>query len=169
MTTIKSIIFIIVLPGAVMFYVPYYLISLNFELFFPDTGVFRFLGLIPISAGTAIALWCVWDFINTGKGTPAPIDPPKHLVVKGLYRLTRNPMYVGVLLVLFGEMLLFESTALIIYSFLVWLLFHSFVILYEEPTLKGKFGDAYLQYIGSVPRWLPDTHLLMKTMKRKNR
>ncbi len=77
-------------------------------------------------------------------------------------------MYVGVLFVLFGEALLFESTALIIYSFLVWLLFYSFVMLYEEPTLKGKFGDAYLQYIDAVPRWLPDIHLFMKTLNRKN-
>lgn len=168
MTTIKSIIFIIVLPGAVMFYIPYYVISLHSELFFPDTGVFRFMGVIPGSIGAAIGLWCVWDFINTGKGTPAPIDPPRHLVIKGLYRLTRNPMYVGVLLVLFGEILFFESTVLIIYLFLVWLLFHLFVIFYEEPTLKDKFGSAYIQYMESVPRWLPDINLLMKTLKRKN-
>ena len=167
MTTIKTIIFIIVLPGAVMVYVPYYLLSANFELFFPDINAFRFIGIIPISIGAAIVLWCLWDFISSGKGTPAPIDPPKILVLKGLYRLTRNPMYVGVLFVLFGEILLFESTALIIYAFFVWLLFNSFVILYEEPTLKNKFGRSYEQYVDSVPRWLPDIHLFMKTLKSK--
>ncbi|MGD9187207.1 MAG: isoprenylcysteine carboxylmethyltransferase family protein [Desulfobacteraceae bacterium] len=167
MTTIKSIIFIIVLPGAVMVYAPYYLLSLNIELFFPDINVFRFIGLIPISIGAAIILWCLWDFIYSGKGTPAPIDPPKNLVVKGLYRLTRNPMYVGVLFVLFGEILLFESTVLIIYSFFVWILFNSFVVFYEEPTLKDKFGHSYEQYIDLVPRWLPDINLLIETLKSK--
>ena len=95
-----------------------------------------------------------------------PFDPPKYLVVKGLYRLTRNPMYIGVLFVLFGEILLFESTVLIMYSFFVWLTFHTFVILYEERTLKDKFGESYEQYFGSVPRWLPDINLLMKILKR---
>ncbi|MGD9215305.1 MAG: isoprenylcysteine carboxylmethyltransferase family protein [Desulfobacteraceae bacterium] len=167
MTTIKSIIFMILLPGTVMVFVPYYLLSFNIELFFPDINVFRFIGLIPISIGAVIILWCLWNFINSGKGTPAPIDPPKYLVVKGLYRLTRNPMYVGVLFVLFGEILLFESTALIIYSFFVWLLFNSFVILHEEPTLKDKFGNSYEQYFDSVPRWLPDIYLLIKLIKTK--
>ena len=167
-TAIKSIIFLIVLPGAVMVYVPYYLLSLNFKLFFPDIDTFRFMGLVPISIGTAIILWCFWDFINSGKGTPAPIDPPKNLVIKGLYRLTRNPMYVGVIFVLFGEILLFESTALFIYSLTVLLIFHLFVILYEEPTLKDKFGESYEQYVDSVPRWFPSISSFIKTLKRNN-
>ncbi len=167
MTTIKSIIFLIVLPGAVMVYTPYYVLSLNIKLFFPEINAFRLIGLVPISIGTVIILWCFWDFINSGKGTPAPNDPPKTLVVKGFYRLTRNPMYVGVIFVLSGEILLFESTALIIYSFTVWLLFHSFVILYEEPTLKDKFGGSYAQYVESVPRWLPGINLLIRTLKKE--
>jgi protein-S-isoprenylcysteine O-methyltransferase Ste14 len=164
LATIKSIIFLIVLPGAVMVYVPYYLLSLNLKLFFPDINAFRFMGLVPISIGAVIILWCFWDFIDSGKGTPAPLDPPKNLVVKGPYRLTRNPMYVGVIFVLSGEILIFESTVLIIYSLMVLLLFHLFVILYEEPTLKNKFGDSYERYIGSVPRWLPDFNLFIKNL-----
>ena len=151
-----------------MVYVPYYLLSLNLKLFFPNINAFRFMGLVPISIGVVIILWCFWDFINSGKGTPAPIEPPKNLVVKGLYRFTRNPMYVGVIFVLSGEILLFESTVLIIYSLIVLLLFHLFIILYEEPTLKDKFGDSYEQYVGSVPRWWPDINLFSKTLKSKN-
>lgn len=73
-------------------------------------------------------------------------------------------MYVGVIFVLSGEILIFESTVLIIYSLMVLLLFHLFVILYEEPTLKNKFGDSYERYIGSVPRWLPDFNLFIKNL-----
>jgi len=155
MITIKSIVFFLILPGAVMVYIPYYILSLDVELFFPDIAVLRFMGLIPIFVGMAIILWCFWDFIISGKGTPAPTDPPKNLVVKGLYRLTRNPMYAGVGVVLFGEVLLFKSTALLFYSLIVLLAFHLFIIFYEEPTLKNKFGDSYELYVASVPRWLP--------------
>jgi len=77
-------------------------------------------------------------------------------------------MYVGVIFVLFGEILLFESTALFIYSLTVLLIFHLFVILYEEPTLKDKFGESYEQYVDSVPRWFPSISSFIKTLKRNN-
>jgi len=90
-----------------------------------------------------------------GLGTPAPVLPPRHLVVTGLYRYVRNPMYVGVAAVIFGQALLFGSVRLLIYGALVWLAFFLFVLLYEEPKLRDTFGDEYLRFCQNVPRWIP--------------
>src|SRR5262249_16236541 len=105
--------------------------------------------------GVLIYLWCAWDFGAAGSGTPAPIDPPKDLVVRGLYKWVRNPMYVGVLSFVIGEAMLFESPLMFGYAFLVFLLFSAFVILYEEPVLRTKFGDSYRRYCEVTPRWIP--------------
>ena len=91
----------------------------------------------------------------TGRGTPAPIDPPKELVARGLYRYVRNPMYVGVMSILVGEALIFASRTLVWYAVTVFIGFNLFVLLYEEPTLRHKFGAAYERYCAAVPRWLP--------------
>jgi protein-S-isoprenylcysteine O-methyltransferase Ste14 len=120
-----------------------------------NIGWARFLGLLPILLGIAIYLWCAWDFTFTGRGTPAPIDPPKELVVRGLYRYTRNPMYVGVLSILLGEALIFGSKRLFEYTAVVFGFFYLFVLLYEEPILRQKFGESYQAYCRAVPRWLP--------------
>ena len=100
-------------------------------------------------------LWCALDFTFTGKGTPAPVDPPKELVRRGLYRYVRNPMYLGITILLFGEALLWESSVLFTYTAVVFLSFYLFVILYEEPLLRRKFGESYQRYCELVPRWLP--------------
>jgi protein-S-isoprenylcysteine O-methyltransferase Ste14 len=105
--------------------------------------------------GTAIYFWCAWDFTFAGRGTPAPIDPPKELVVRGLYRYVRNPMYVGILSILLGEALLFASWRLFEYTAVVFIFFFLFVTLYEEPILRQKFGESYRRYCESVPRWIP--------------
>jgi len=168
MNVIKSIIFVLVLPGAVLFYVPCYLLSLNADLYFPKIGIFRFISLVPFSIGATIALWCLRDFIVLGKGTPAPIDPPKELVVQGLYRITRNPMYVGAGFILISEAIFFKSTLLLIYALIVWVMFHLFVVFYEEPTLKKKFGSSYETYIDSASRWLPGIKSLINVYKDNN-
>jgi protein-S-isoprenylcysteine O-methyltransferase Ste14 len=111
--------------------------------------------LIVIAIGVAGYLWCALDFAFYGKGTPAPIDMPKVLVVHGLYRYTRNPMYISVLCVLLGESLLFRSTALLRYAAIVAVMFHIFVLIQEEPTLRRKMGPAYEQYCRDVWRWIP--------------
>jgi protein-S-isoprenylcysteine O-methyltransferase Ste14 len=108
---------------------------------------------LPIALGAAFYCWCAWEFASAGRGTPAPIDPPKLLVARGLYRVVRNPMYVGVLLVLLGESLVFGSWDLLRYAVLVWLCFHLFVVLYEEPALRRKFGASYEDYCQRVWRW----------------
>lgn len=115
----------------------------------------QLLGLILMSAGVAALFWCIRDFAVSGRGTLAPVDPPRKLVRVGLYRYVRNPMYVAVLTALFGEVLFFESGTLAIYAGFVWLMFHSFVLLYEEPRLRELFGADYEAYRALVPRWIP--------------
>src|SRR5712691_8892651 len=155
MVALKTLLFTILVPGTVTFLVLYLLLTSGFQLFPVEIGALRYLGLPPILLGALTYLWCAWDFTFTGRGTPAPIDPPKELVVKGLYRYVRNPMYVGVTLILLGEALLFESAVLFLYAgfLLVWA--HLFIVYYEEPTLKRLFGASYESYCKSVPRWIP--------------
>jgi protein-S-isoprenylcysteine O-methyltransferase Ste14 len=151
---IKTAIFTVLVPGTVGVWIPYRLLA-RADRGFWDLGALRYLGLLPLGLGAAIYFWCAWDFAVAGQGTPAPIDPPKDLVARGLYRWTRNPMYVGVLAVVLGQAVLFEAPILAGYAALVFILFHLFVVLYEEPMLSSKFGEAYDRYRASVPRWLP--------------
>lgn len=112
-------------------------------------------GMVLLGLGLAGYLWCALDFAFAGHGTPLPLDPPKLLVVRGLYRYARNPMYISVLLVVFGESVLFRSWLLFRYALVGWAFFHLFVLLYEEPTLRDKFGTSYDEYCQRVNRWLP--------------
>jgi protein-S-isoprenylcysteine O-methyltransferase Ste14 len=105
--------------------------------------------------GGIILLWSFWNFLREGRGTPAPIDPPKELVAVGFYRYIRNPMYVAVLTLILGHFLWFEYLNLLLYAMFVFLAFHMFVIFYEEPTLRRNFGAAYEEYCRRVPRWFP--------------
>lgn len=98
---------------------------------------------------------CVWDFARFGRGTPAPVDAPKRLVVRGLYRRVRNPMYLGVLLVVVGWALRLASQGLALYALGLGALFHLFVVCYEEPALRRSFGPAYEEYAARVGRWWP--------------
>ncbi len=118
-------------------------------------GFAQYAALLPLAAGCAAYLWCVWDFATFGRGTPAPIDAPRRLVVRGLYRHVRNPMYVGVLLVIAGWAILFQSARVLGYGATAALFFHLFVVAVEEPTLRGKFGRSYEQYCRDVGRWVP--------------
>jgi protein-S-isoprenylcysteine O-methyltransferase Ste14 len=151
----KTLLFTVFVPGTVALYIPHrILLSRGPSDFLPLAGL-RYLGLPMLVAGAAGYLWCAWDFATTGRGTPAPIDPPKKLIVRGLYRYVRNPMYVSVLLVVIGQALLFRSRALLEYTAAVFIFFFLFVFLYEEPTLARKFGQSYEKYRDRVPRWVP--------------
>jgi protein-S-isoprenylcysteine O-methyltransferase Ste14 len=148
----RTIVFTILIPTTVTVAVPYYLLpGGDFEL-----GRGRLAGIPLIALGVAFYLRCAWDFARVGLGTPAPIDPPRHLVATGLYRYVRNPMYVGVLSVLFGEVLFFESRGVLVFALFFALAVHLFVILYEEPTLRRKFGASYHEYCRRVLRWIPN-------------
>jgi len=148
---LKNLLFTLVVPGTVAVYVPL-LIARKHT---PASGPLFAIALAVLALGGAIYAWCVWDFAAFGRGTPAPIDAPKKLVIRGLYGYTRNPMYVGVLLVILGWAVLFRAAALIIYMFIVGSCFHLFIILYEEPHLQKEFGGEYNDYRRRVGRWLP--------------
>lgn len=165
MTIIKTLIWTILVPGSITIGIPYLLLSSGLRRYSFEIGAPRFLGIGLIALGAVFYLWCAWDFAIAGKGTPAPLDPPKLLVRRGLYRLTRNPIYLGVLLLLIGETILFESLTLLAYALVLWIVFHLFVISYEEPTLKRQFGGAYDEYCSAVPRWVPS----LKRAKRESR
>jgi protein-S-isoprenylcysteine O-methyltransferase Ste14 len=109
-----------------------------------------------MAAGIALYFACAfWGFALRGRGTPLPLDPPKKLVVEGPYRIVRNPMYWSVAFVIFGEAAVFHSFALVelVAAFAVGV--NVFVLLYEEPALRRKFGEEYEAYCKRVPRWLP--------------
>lgn len=149
----KVLLFTLLVPGTVMVYFPYSLLTRPGNgLQMADSGL-AFMAGACMLIGAAIYLRCAWDFASDGLGTPAPIDPPKKLVVKGLYRRTRNPMYLGVLLLLLAECLLFQDARLLIYTGSVALVFHLFVVFYEEPALGSRFGATYSDYCRQVPRW----------------
>lgn len=155
MLYLKAAFFAVLVPGTVAGLVPYY-ITLRGGQNTPDWyDSWARLGWVPTAAGVVMLVWCIADFAASGKGTPAPIDPPKHLVVRGLYRYVRNPMYIGVLLILLGEWLVFPSAALMIYAAAIFSMFHTFVLLYEEPVLRRKFGESYDAYCRDVNRWVP--------------
>ena len=146
----KNVLFTVLVPGTVGVYVPVFVFAHRAVA----SGWQSFAALLLMSAGTATYLWCIWDFASFGRGTPAPIDPPRHLVARGLYRYSRNPMYIGVLTVICGWALLFESIPIAAYGLVVGFCFHLFVVFYEEPALARQFGASYAQYRVNVRRWL---------------
>ena len=148
---VKNLIFTVLVPGTVAVYVPL-LMARDRS---PASGATFVIGLALLVAGIAIYAWCVWDFATFGRGTPAPIDAPKNLVVRGLYRYTRNPMYVGVLTVILGWATLFGAANLALYALVVGTCFHLFIVLYEERHLRAEFGSQYEAYCSQVSRWLP--------------
>lgn len=164
MTALKTLIFTVFVPGTVTVLVPRLLLSSDFELASMKLRSLGFFGGIFILLGVLIYLRCAWDFTFAGKGTPAPIDPPKELVAQGLYRFVRNPMYLGVLLILFGEAMLFESRTVFVYAAVVFSFFHLFVVLYEEPALQRQFGVSYQRYCSAVPRWIPNFRKMIDQM-----
>lgn len=135
--------------------IPFIIISApdHFHLF--GIGMYRYLGLLPIAVGASIYFWCSYHFVFSGKGTPIVSVPPKELVVKGLYRFVRNPMYLGGFSVLLGETLLFQSRGVLFY-FLFFIGYINIMLMaVEEPKLRKRFGEHYEQYCKSVRRWIP--------------
>ncbi len=134
---------------------PWWISGWRLQSAFLGLQFLRFVGGILITLGTAGLLDSFRRFAVEGLGTPAPVFPTRHLVVSGLYRYVRNPMYLAVVSVIVGQALLFGNAMLFEYAALVWLLFHFFVLLYEEPTLKATFGREYEVFCAEVPRWIP--------------
>ena len=153
MTILRSLLFLILVPGLLIGYFPYLISTTDNELV--AWGVFNYLAIPLWIAGWTAMLWCFWNFTVNGRGTPAPVDPPRELVAVGLYRYVRNPMYAAGLITLLGWIFWSPSLPLIGALFLFSIATHAFVILYEEPTLKKKFGPPYEDYLKAVPRWIP--------------
>ena len=156
MLLLRSIFFTVIQPGTVTILIPYWLLSWRPKPFLSDHNSLRVFGVPLIIIGAAGLLWCIWDFFSAGRGTIAPIDPPKHLVVRGLYRYLRNPMYVFVIMILVGEAIFFNSLSILIEAVGFFVVAHLFVMYYEEPTLHRMFGKSYEAYTENVGRWLPN-------------
>ncbi len=152
MPLLKTLLFTILVPGTVVVLVPRWLLRGEATLLGGWTGA---TGGFLLGCGAVLYLRCAWDFAVRGRGTPAPVDPPRELVVSGPYRYVRNPLYLGVLLMVVGEAALYRASVLLGYAGALLLAFHLFVVTYEEPTLRRKFGAAHERYCASVPRWLP--------------
>jgi protein-S-isoprenylcysteine O-methyltransferase Ste14 len=120
-------------------------------------GAAQVVGVAVVLMGLALALWCVLTFALRGRGTPAPFDPPRRLVILGPYAFVRNPMYIGAVVALLGAALFYRSLALLAYACAFLLAAHVLVVLYEEPTLWRTFASDYEAYLREVHRWLPRT------------
>jgi protein-S-isoprenylcysteine O-methyltransferase Ste14 len=118
-------------------------------------GPVEAVGLGVLALGAALAVSCILTFALVGKGTPAPFDPPRRLVVAGPYRWVRNPMYIGAVLVLAGAAVYFQSLGLLAFAAGFLMVAHGFVLFYEEPTLQRTFGAQYADYYHAVQRWMP--------------
>lgn len=152
---IRAITYATVFIGVVLVYLPAQALS-RAGITRPDRlGLPQILGAVVTVSGAALAVWCILSFAFLGRGTPAPFDPPRRLVVRGPYRYVRNPMYLGAALALAGAALFYQSGVLLAYAGLFLVLMHAFVVWYEEPTLHRTFGESYEAYRRQVRRWLP--------------
>ncbi len=142
--------------GFVLIYLPGRLLSRAGIVRPAAIAVPQVAGMVIGAAGAAVALWCIFTFATIGKGTPAPFDPPRRLVIRGPYRFVRNPMYIGAGLALASAALFYESLPLLGYAAVFFLATHVFVLLYEEPTLRRTFGQEYEAYCRKVRRWWPN-------------
>jgi protein-S-isoprenylcysteine O-methyltransferase Ste14 len=152
MTIYKSLLYLIIEAGLFALYVPLALLRTGPRI---ETDLISFLAIPLWIIGSLMILRCFWDFTFRGRGTPVPIDPPKELVITGFYRYVRNPIYVGVLLIFLGHFLWFGYWSLLLYTVFAFIGVHFFVVFYEEPALKRKFGAVYEDYLQKVPRWIP--------------
>jgi protein-S-isoprenylcysteine O-methyltransferase Ste14 len=147
---IRALLAFLVLPGIVAGIVPLLILRMH-----PELSRFAGYGIALLVVGVILLFWCVRDFYVSGKGTLAPWDPPKRLVIVGLYRFMRNPMYVAVLTITTGWSVTFGSLVLAVYTVVLAVAFHLRVVYHEEPWLRKRFGPDWERYSKSVPRWTP--------------
>jgi protein-S-isoprenylcysteine O-methyltransferase Ste14 len=145
--------FAITIPGTVVIGVPYCILRRLDQLAAPQASPVTVLAALIGLASVGALFHSIWGFASHGKGTLAPVHAPKVLVVRGLYRYTRNPMYLAVVCILLAEGILFRSCGVLTYAGICLVLFHLFVVFYEEPRLRTLFGSMYDEYCQAVPRW----------------
>jgi protein-S-isoprenylcysteine O-methyltransferase Ste14 len=151
---LRSILWTILMPGVIAGYIPWRFYGVA-HVHITLANPVHILAVVMLGLGTAMLSACIWEFARSGRGTLSPVDPPRELVVRGLYRYLRNPMYLSVTMIVLGEVLLAGSRGLFIY----WVVFFSaanlFMIRYEEPNLRRRFGVSYERYTQLVGRWIP--------------
>jgi protein-S-isoprenylcysteine O-methyltransferase Ste14 len=151
---IGTLFFLLVLVPFFLILIPHQILSSPAQIHPFDIGEIRYLGIVPIALGVVIYVWCACSFVFIGIGTPIPFTPTRKLVVTGLYRFVRNPLYIAGALVLAGEAILFQSLGILIYSLVMFAIFNVHVFI-EEAELADRFGSTYERYHKSVPRWMP--------------
>lgn len=152
---LRNFIFVVLQPGIVAGLLPFMIAKSSFKSMFTNSLLLHhYVGLLTFLAGVFIMLHCVVRFAIDGLGTLSPADPTKRLVISGLYKFSRNPMYVGVILILLGEVAFTLSANLFFYSIGIFVLFNLFVAYREEPRLKKDFGQDYEAYCKTVRRWV---------------
>lgn len=152
---LRSLFFTILQPGVVAVLVPYLMLRRRGAKLVPEEwSATHFIGATLMLIGAIVLVICVARFMTEGKGTISPLDPTKELVVRGLYRYSRNPMYMGVVTLLTGEAIFWWSTAMAIYTAVVFVAFNLFIILHEEPRLERDFPQRYSEYRRKVRRWI---------------
>jgi protein-S-isoprenylcysteine O-methyltransferase Ste14 len=151
---LRSLLWTILLPGVVAGYVPWRFFGIR-DVAFDASDIAAWVGLAAIIAGALLLAACIIEFARSGRGTLSPVDPPDRLVVGGLYRYVRNPMYLSVTLIVLGEASLARSRALVLYWVVFFVAANVFVIGYEEPWLRSRFGQSYHDYAARVGRWIP--------------
>ena len=151
---LRSLLWVILLPGFFAGYLPWRYFGVG-SVVLDFTNPLHGAGLLAVAGGVILLGACVWEFARTGRGTLSPVDPPRVLVARGLYRHVRNPMYLSVTLIVLGEVLLTGSGALLAYWAVWFLAVNAFVMGFEEPTLRRQFGETYRHYADAVGRWIP--------------
>jgi protein-S-isoprenylcysteine O-methyltransferase Ste14 len=152
---VGTAVFLILAPGCVAGLVPWWISRWQFRAPFAGYAPLRVIGCVLIGVGAFVVLDSFARFALQGLGTPAPVFPTRHLVVKGFYRYVRNPMYVAVVAVILGQALLFGDIRVLGWALFFWLAAHLFVLTYEEPTLRKTFAAEYDTFRANVPRWIP--------------
>lgn len=147
----------LLLPGVVAGFVPWRYFGVS-QVQLNLRNPAHLAGLFLVALGALLLMVCVWEFAHQGRGTLSPADPPRELVVRGLYRYVRNPMYLCVTAIVLGEVLLTGSRGLLLYWAIWFVVVNLFVIGYEEPNLRARFGESFERYVATVGRWLPKLH-----------
>ena len=152
---VRNLLFTILYPGIVAGLIPYWMVLERSEIPpLDELTIHHYAGLAAFIIGLVILITCILSFAVQGQGTLSPLDPTRRLVTKGLYKFSRNPMYVGVMLILTGEALAALSSDLGYYAIIIFVFFNLFILLHEEPRLRRVFGEEYTAYCHQVRRWI---------------
>jgi protein-S-isoprenylcysteine O-methyltransferase Ste14 len=154
-TLIRALVYATFFVGVLLVLIPSRVLSIAGIESPKGFGLQQGFGVAVVLTGAALGLWCILSFVFIGKGTQAPFDAPRQLVIRGPYRVIRNPMYLGATATLAGAALYYGSTALSIYAIAFWVATHCGVIFLEEPDLTRTFGNEYEAYRSRVGRWFP--------------